>query len=402
MNADSPAIAKGSHSSVKVAVVYPFFPHYRAAIFRELLDRGKHDYLLVGDRGSLEPSIAAWQIDDPRRLVVAPCRKLGSSLHFQRGLLRLSVRRDLSTIIYLGNPYFISTWASVIAARLTGKRVLFWTHGWNRGETGMKAWLRTLFYQLSDGLLLYGDFARKNGIARGFAPERLHVIYNSLDYETQKKLRTEIPPERLLALKRQLFEQPELPMVICPARLTRQCRFDLLLNAQAQLAKEGHPINVLLVGDGPEREALEAQARRLAVPVKFYGACYNEEMLAGLIMAAHVTVSPGKVGLTAIHSLAYGTPVITHSDHEAQGPEWEAIRPGHTGDFFQRDNTMDLVQVIRRWTTVSQPDAARRQECWQIVEQFYNPEFQRRAIDRAVDGEPAEDCFQATEERQAA
>ena len=402
MKNNGATIPSGRNSSVRVAVVYPFFPHYRAAVFRELLEHGKHDYLLVGDQGSLEPSIASWQINDPHRLIAAPCRKLGQSLHLQRGLLRLSMRRDLNTIIYLGNPYFISTWASAMIARLTGKRVLFWTHGWNRGETGVKAWLRTLFYRLSDGLLLYGDFARQNGIARGFAPEDLHVIYNSLDYETQRKLRAGMPSERLLELKRQLFKQAELPMVICPARLTRQCRFDLLLHAQAQLAKDGHPINILLVGDGPERESLEAQAQQLGVPVKFYGACYDEGMLAGLIMAAHVTVSPGKVGLTAIHSLAYGTPVITHSDHEAQGPEWEAIRPGHTGDFFQRDNTTELAHVIRRWTAGPPPDADQRRACWQIIERYYNPDFQRRAIDRAVDGEPAEDSLPAPEEMLAA
>src|SRR5689334_14156613 len=34
---------------MKVAIVYPFFPHYRAAVLRELLTRGEHDYLLVAD-----------------------------------------------------------------------------------------------------------------------------------------------------------------------------------------------------------------------------------------------------------------------------------------------------------------------------------------------------------------
>ena len=374
----------------RVAVVYPFFPHYRAAVFRELLERGAHEYLLVGDTRSMEAGVAEWQPEDPNRFLFAPCRQLAFfSFLLQRGLARLGLRRDLDAIVYLGNPYFVSTWVSAALARVTGKRVLFWTHGWTREERGPKAWLRTLFYRLAHGLLLYGNYARETGVARGFAPEKLHVIYNSLDYEAQKRFRQRLDPERLAAVKRSLFERPELPMVLCTARLTRRCRFDLLLEAQARLARTGHVINVLLVGDGPEQSALEAQARQLGVPVRFQGACYDEEALAGFTMAAHVTVSPGKVGLTAIQSLAYGTPVITHSDPETQGPEWEAIVPGKSGDFFKPGDVDDLAAVIRRWTSDSSVRGSRREECQAVIERFYNPTYQRVAIDRAVLGHSA-------------
>jgi glycosyltransferase involved in cell wall biosynthesis len=110
-------------------------------------------------------------------------------------------------------------------------------------------------------------------------------------------------------------------------------------------------------------------------------------------MAAHVTVSPGKVGLTALQSLAYGTPVITHDDPEAQGPEWEAIMPGRTGDFFRRGDVADLARVIRAWTREPVLAPAIRSECPRLIERFYNPVFQRRAIDRAVSGAPADDLF---------
>src|SRR5439155_1448825 len=106
-------------------------------------------------------------------------------------------------------------------------------------------------------------------------------------------------------------------------------------------------INVLLVGDGPEKESLQSMAARLRIPVKFFGACYDEATLARLTMVAHVTVSPGKIGLTAMQSLAYGTPVITHDDHTAQGPEWEAILPGRTGALFHAGDVRHLASVIK-------------------------------------------------------
>jgi hypothetical protein len=94
-----------------------------------------------------------------------------------------------------------------------------------------------------------------------------------------------------------------------------------------------------------------------------------------------------------MQSLAYGTPVITHDDHKAQGPEWEAILPGHTGDFFRRGDVSDLARVIQLWTRRPLPDPAARRACHQLIERFYNPVFQRRAIDRAVRGLPADDLF---------
>lgn len=377
---------------MKVALVYDFFPHYRGAIMRELLNHSRHDYLLVADEKPIDPTIKPWPVEDPARFVSAPYRRLFGPCHVQTGLLPLALRRDIGAIVFMAYPNFLTTWLSALVARWSGKRVYFWTHGWNRSERGPKAWLRRRFYRLADGLLLYGHLAKSFGIQHGFPPERLHVIYNSLDYERQRRIRDAICPGELAALRARHFARPELPLAVCSARLIRACRFDLLLAAQRQLRDEGHPINVLLIGDGPERAALQREAETSELPVCFHGACYEEMMLARLLAAAHVTVSPGKVGLTAMHSLAYGTPVITHDDPEAQGPEWEAIVPGRTGEFFRQGDAADLARVIRRWTAAA-PTAEMRAACQRVIEHHYTPRFQRRAIDRAVSGAPADDLF---------
>lgn len=384
---------------MKVAVVYHFFPHYRAGVLRELLRSPEHEYWLVGDVHATDASVKTWPVENPARFILAPCRKLLSVLLLQRGLLRLGWRRDLDAVVYLGNPYYLSTWLSAALARLTGKRVLFWTHGWTRTETGLKAALRNCFYKLAHGLLLYGHTAKVTGLTKGFAPDQLHVIYNSLDYEAQKEARARIDPAALRSLKATLFPDPDTPMIVCSARLTRACRFDLLLEALARLRAEKHFVNLLLIGDGPERAGLESLARQLDVPVNFFGPCYAEDTLASLTMAAHATVSPGKVGLTAMQSLAYGTPVLTHDNFEAQMPEWEAIQPGTTGDFFRRGDVTDLARAIKAWTLHPEPAAATRTACHRLIDRFYNPVFQRRAIDRAVSGAGADDLFWLKEAR---
>jgi glycosyltransferase involved in cell wall biosynthesis len=266
-------------------------------------------------------------------------------------------------------------------------------HGWTKRETGFKAALRRTFYRLADGFLLYGHHAKCIGIEEGFKPEKMYVIYNSLDYTAQIRARNKVTEEQISHLRSELFAQPDCPMLICTSRLTKVRRLDLLLNAMKILQEEGLATNLLLVGDGPEKEALQRLSSELGVSVHFFGECYDEDKIAELTMAAAITVAPGKVGLTAMHSLAYGTPVITHDDFEDQMPEWEAIIPGKSGGFFRRDDVADLARAIENWLRLGLPNQEVRQNCFALIDRFYNPIFQRIAIDRAVDGKIADDLF---------
>ena len=248
---------------------------------------------------------------------------------------------------------FLSTWFAALIARLTRKRVLFWTHGWIRNEQGIKAAIRNLFYRLPHGLLLYGNRAKMIGVENGFARDTLYVVYNSLDYEAQRIARAKITDNHTKQVRRMLFPHSSNPVLICTSRLIRLRGLELVLGAMAELRGQGFETSLLLVGAGPEREYLGKMAMDLRLAVHFYGSCYDEDRLAELIMSANVTVAPGKVGLTAMHSLVYGTPVITHNDPAEQMPEWEAIVPGQTGDFFRRGDVHDLARTIYKWCRAS-------------------------------------------------
>jgi glycosyltransferase involved in cell wall biosynthesis len=323
----------------------------------------------------------------------APLLILGNFI-WQRRVIWQAVAGNFDAFIFLANPYYLSTWVAALAAKLRGKRVLFWTHGWIAEERGLKALVRDRFLRAADALLLYGERARSIGRDRGFRSERLYVIYNSLDYERQLKVRNEVRAQSLSQVRDGLRERLSVdisgPIVICTARLIRSCRFDLLIDAVAKLRESRKiRIGVVLVGDGPERADLESRARAQRVDLAFMGACYDESVLGRLLYASDVTVSPGKVGLTAIHSLMYGTPVITHDRFDRQFPEVEAIKPGRTGEFFACDDADSLADVLGRWLerwpikTVETIDS-----CFRVVDELYNPATQRRVIEMALEGVP--------------
>jgi glycosyltransferase involved in cell wall biosynthesis len=114
------------------------------------------------------------------------------------------------------------------------------------------------------------------------------------------------------------------------------------------------------------------------------GACYDEEKIAQYLSAADLCISPGNVGLTAIHSLGYGTPVATHDDLSNQMPEAEAITDGYNGFLFQKDNGKDLQQNIEQWFEQDMDEDELRERCFEIIDMYYNPEYQLSVFERAL------------------
>jgi len=384
-------IAMKSHQNV--VVIYHFFAHYRAAINQELIEKSSHHVIFAGDNKDPSNSgIKAWIPSDPSCIVHCESHLVNGRFLFQKGVIGLALRKDVDTIVFLGDAQYISTWIGAILARLTGKRVLFWTIGWLRQESGLKDFIRCVFYRLCHGLLLYGNYAKQLAKERGFSEDKLYVIYNSRDYRTQKYFRERITPDQIKNIRQSLFPGSVKPMLVCTSRLVNKRRLDLLLDAMIQLKLDNHEVNLLLIGNGPEKPRLEKIANDNQLSVHFFGECYSEEILAGLVMAANITVAPGMVGLTAMHSLGYGTPVITHNDPNQQSPEWEAIVPGYSGDFFKFGDSHDLARAIRDWTREPLPSESNRKKCYEIIERYYNPAYQRDVIDKAVSGLPAGEC----------
>lgn len=372
---------------MRVAVVYDAFPHYRRGVIRALMSSRKNEYVFVGAKTYPRSDIATWWPETPAETVTTGCWQICTHWLLQSRLLQTALRSDIDALIFLGNPYFVMTWLAGIAGRLVGKPVLFWTHGWQRDECGAKDWVRQLFFRIPHGLLFYGERARALALARGFDPRRLYVIYNSLDYSAQRAVRDRTSNAELRATRSKLGVPADQPILVCTARLTKECQFEMLFDAAAILGRRGVRVHTVLVGDGPQRSELERYARSLSLGATFLGECYDEETIGPIVMSSVATVSPGKVGLTAIHSLAYGTPVITHSDMDAQRPEVEAVREGETGFLFRRDDVQDLARKIRHMVDIYRTPVEMtrmRRQCISVIEDTFNPEYQRTTIEQAL------------------
>jgi glycosyltransferase involved in cell wall biosynthesis len=394
-----------------ILLVTVWLPHYREPIYRAMQEWADWRLTIAADTTSHLPGLAlvsperAQQPVNKGGLRWIPARNtspVSNAILWQHGVCGLATKREYDVVIFLGQYSSMSTWIGAVLARITGKQVLMWTHGFikPRKDGWVKRQIRKAFYRLAHKHLIYNHHARLNAIQLGFNPNDLYVVFNSLDYARQLELRNQIDDQARQQVLRRLFTNPDLPTLLWIGRLTSSKRLDMIPTAMHCLEQRGLEVNALFIGDGPERDELIRQAHDLDLDdrVNFYGACHNEEELAPLISACDLCTAPGAIGLTAMHAFAYGTPCLTHDNPEAQGPEFEAIIPGKTGLLYRHNDMEDFVNRIEEWLSQPKSRQAVREACYAIVDTYYNPEYQVRTIAAAVKGTPASalDMGQAT------
>jgi glycosyltransferase involved in cell wall biosynthesis len=299
----------------------------------------------------------------------------GEKAYWQTNVIKW-LFKPYSHYIILGEERCLSTWLFLLLSLLfPKKKIYFWTHGQYGRENVIKKFISRLFYCFVDGAFLYGDYAKKVMISNGFDANKLFVIHNSLAYDRQLKLRN----KNLVSDIYKCHFGNDYPVMIFIGRLTAIKKLDLVLDALSNLIDNDEKYNFVFVGDGSERNKLEllVKKRGLDSYVWFYGACYDDSTNAELIYNADLCVAPGNVGLTSIHTMMFGCPVITHNSFPWQMPEFEAIRPGVTGDFFERDNAKDLADTVSKWFTIHSDNRNEvRENCYREIDAFWNPHYQ--------------------------
>ena len=355
---------------MKICCVFNIAPSYREAIYR-LMDSELDVDFLFGENAT-----GGIAVMDPRVLkgfrgYLRNIYKKSGKLVWQRGW-RKAFSRRYDAYILTGNPGIRSNWVIAVIARLTGRKVYLWSHGLHGDESPMSLRKNMLYFRLASHILLYGERGRELMSARGIPCDKMTVIYNSLDYDRQVGIRNHMGDSAFI---RNYFGN-DLPLACYVGRLIPSKKLDLLLDAMSHAS-----CNLILVGDGPQREMLEQKAEQpgLTDRVWFYGESYDEQLTGTVLYYSAVCVSPGSVGLTAMHSLTFGTPVVTHDNILSQLPESEAVADGITGAFFHEGDPRDLAAKMQYFLDLSFDPPARqnlRNECYKIIMQKFNPHAQ--------------------------
>jgi glycosyltransferase involved in cell wall biosynthesis len=129
-----------------------------------------------------------------------------------------------------------------------------------------------------------------------FKPTRLLVVTNRLDVASFKVVGS----------------LPDKPMLLAVGRLVTEKRWDRLVDVMALLNKRGISFSVRLVGNGPLRQALEAQAKRVGVEhlIEFLGIRHDvPSLLADSTFLVHTADEEGCPNVV-MEAMACGRAVV--------------------------------------------------------------------------------------------
>ena len=353
------------------------FPKYRESIWKLLIEDSRYDFNIFFSSQELN-GIKSSNSFESKKLHGVKNYILKSRLLWQTNVIKTVCKKKIDIAIFMGEMNVISTWLAIIICKLRAIEIWFWGHGLYGNESKLKKFFRLSFLKLADKQLLYEKRAEQMLIENGFKKENLEIIYNSLDYELQKKLFQELETEKPARIP---YFENDYPTLLFTGRLTQQKKLEILIRAVKELDKSNYKVNLLIIGEGSQKDRLMRLLKKLHLKnFYFYGSLYDEKEISSLIYNSDLCVSPGNVGLTAIHSLSYGTAVASHNNFNNQMPEVGSILDGVNGFLFRDGDPLHLALKIKSFLKVK-PE---KKKIRQIIDDKYNPYFQKRIFDQLI------------------
>lgn len=366
---------------MEVCCIFNLAAHYRAPIYK-LMDKEMDCHFFIGDKVNTPIKKMNYSLLSGYKKQLKNIY-FGKHFYWQKGAVSL-LFKPYNQYIITGELYCISTWIILLLSKILNKKTYLWTHGWYGRENFMKKIIKKCFFKLSSHVLLYGEYAKNIMIKEGFNPKKLHCIANSLDYDQQLLIRNKLFKTTIY---KDYFKN-DYPTIIYVGRIQLVKRIDLLIDALAILHKKGLILNLAIVGDTIESEEIIKLIAKYKLNnfVWIYGPCYDEKILGELFYNASVCISPGNVGLTAIHAFSYGCPVITHNNFKNQMPEFEIIEENINGLFFEENNIHDLVDKIFIWFKEEKYLNINKlkESCFHKIDTKYNPYSQIRTLKQVL------------------
>jgi len=265
--------------------------------------------------------------------------KVGQNIHlfngqfylcYQKGLMDWLKEWNPDALIMEANPRYLSTPSAVKWTHRHNKPVI----GWGLGAPSPKplsqwersAGVRARFINQFDAMLAYSQRGADEYAALGFPREKIFVAHNSVA----------MPPSSPLSERRSTFDVR--PIILFVGRLQARKRLDFLLRACAEIKN----VRLVIIGDGPEREALETLAKEIYPSAEFIGAKHGAE-LKPYFAEADLFVLPGTGGLAVQEAMSYGLPVIVA---QGDGTQDDLVRK-ENGWQIPPDNFDALVSTMK-------------------------------------------------------
>lgn len=339
--------------------------------------------------GLRRSQFAAWRAD-PAGLASLPYllrHKPSPWLRHLPGLIAyLRAQRPARLLSFMTEPNLLALWA-VRHLRRRPRVVISERNHLSRqlGEFSTGRWLRLPAavrrnYPRADAVV-----AVSSGVARdladlsGLPPARICTILNPV-------VGAELESEARRPVAHAWFAPGAPPVVLAAGRLHRQKDFALLLRAFARLPAD-RPERLVILGEGPQRAALEALRERLGLRQRVDLPGWVADPAAWMARAALFVLSSAHEGLPSVlvEAMACGCPVV--STDCPSGPR-DILDHGRLGPLVAPGDAAALAQAMQARLQAPRDSATLRAAALRFAEAARVADY-RRVLDGGRPAQPA-------------
>jgi len=207
-----------------------------------------------------------------------------------------------------------------VAARRSGKPIVATCHNWVGGTAALGIYnhLDRMALKRFQGLAAVSDSVAQRLLDSGVSAKKIRTIANGIDVGTFERARP-LP----------VFEFDGNKVIGMVARLDLQKGFEYLLRAARELCADFPALKVVIVGEGPDRQAIESMLQRFGLQSNVILAGQHSDM-PGIYAAVDIFVLPSLnegLPMTILEAMAASRPVIA----TRVGATPKVIKDGETG-----------------------------------------------------------------------
>ncbi|HEY0477138.1 MAG TPA: glycosyltransferase family 4 protein [Kofleriaceae bacterium] len=226
------------------------------------------------------------------------------------------------------------------------KRVAYWGHGYNHQARapGASEWLKRKLLTRVDWWFAYTAGVGRYLAGHGVDPGIITVVQNTIDTrELAQAVRAHGDADRRAIRRRLGIADPASVGLFCGS-LYADKKLDLLVEVARRIREHRPDFELIIVGDGPARDAMRAAAARHRF-VHYIGPAFGADR-AAYFAISDVFLNPGLVGLSIVDAFTAGLPVFT-TDIPVHSPEIEYLEPETNGMITSQDAAACAAAVCR-------------------------------------------------------
>ncbi len=336
----------------KVVIVQRRLTHYRVPLFEQLRTRliaeGVDLQLVYGDPTATErlkndDGFIDWAIH-------APCRYfLGGHICLQNFQQQA---QDADLVIITQENKLLYNLIALFIKR--PKRLAFWGHGRNMQALKKQAILELFKKRTTlqvDWWFAYTQLSKDLVEMQGFSSDKITDLENTIDTKSLAAQLATVGNDELLSLRDEMGLATGRTALFIGS-LYNEKRIDFLIEVAVLVASKLPGFCLIVVGDGPQRDLVEAASKAHAC-INYVGSKNGIEK-ARLLCVADIMMNPGLVGLGILDSFLAGIPMVT-TDCGLHSPEIAYLKNNENG--LMTANTLET--YVDAVTAVLDQDALR-------------------------------------------